>query len=168
VAQGLHPSGYGGDHEITRLVHHWGLPRVRPRDCTRCIESRRRCCCSREKSSSCRKLFGPNEKVLPVQLDVTDERQGSSGSQFRPRPLRSYRRACQQCGRGLLGAVEEASADDVRAVFSVNVEGLLNVTRSVLPSMRARKSGRIVNISSVGGFVAAPGWGESMPRQNSL
>ena len=43
-------------------------------------------------------------------------------------------------GRGLLGAVEEASAEEVRSVFAVNADGLLNVTRMVLPSMRARRS----------------------------
>ena len=55
--------------------------------------------------------------------------------------------------------MEEASAEEVHAVFAVNVEGLLNVTRAVLPAMRARKSGRILNMSSVGGFRAGPGWG---------
>jgi NAD(P)-dependent dehydrogenase (short-subunit alcohol dehydrogenase family) len=62
-------------------------------------------------------------------------------------------------GRGLLGAVEEASAEEVRSVFAVNVDGLLTVTRAVLPSMRERRSGRILNLSSVGGFGAWPGWG---------
>jgi NADP-dependent 3-hydroxy acid dehydrogenase YdfG len=57
-------------------------------------------------------------------------------------------------GRGLLGAVEEASAEEVRSVFAVNADGLLNVTRMVLPSMRARRSGRILNLSAVGGFDA--------------
>jgi hypothetical protein len=46
-----------------------------------------------------------------------------------------------------------------RATFAVNVEGTLNVTRAALPSMRARKSGHILNLSSVGGFVSWPGWG---------
>jgi NADP-dependent 3-hydroxy acid dehydrogenase YdfG len=62
-------------------------------------------------------------------------------------------------GRALLGAVEEASAEEVRSVFAVNVDGLLNVMRAVLPSMRERRSGRILNLSSVGGFGAWPGWG---------
>jgi NAD(P)-dependent dehydrogenase (short-subunit alcohol dehydrogenase family) len=62
-------------------------------------------------------------------------------------------------GRGLLGAVEEVSDEEVRAVFDVNVFGLLSVTRAVLPQMRAQRSGLVVNLSSVGGFVAWPGWG---------
>jgi NADP-dependent 3-hydroxy acid dehydrogenase YdfG len=62
-------------------------------------------------------------------------------------------------GRGLVGAVEEVTADEVRSAFAVNVEGTLNVSRAAPPSMRARKSGHILNLSSVGGFVSWPGWG---------
>src|SRR5215468_3612354 len=62
-------------------------------------------------------------------------------------------------GRGLVGAVEEVTAEEVRAAFAVNVEGTLNVSRAALPAMRARKSGHVLNLSSVGGFVSWPGWG---------
>src|SRR5215472_17340959 len=62
-------------------------------------------------------------------------------------------------GRGLVGAVEEVTAEEVRSAIAVNVEGTLNVSRAVLPSMRARKSGHILNLSSVGGFASWPGWG---------
>jgi NAD(P)-dependent dehydrogenase (short-subunit alcohol dehydrogenase family) len=62
-------------------------------------------------------------------------------------------------GRGLLGAVEEASPDEVEAVFQTNVFGLLAVTRAVLPVMRAQRSGRILNLSSMGGFAQVAGWG---------
>jgi short-subunit dehydrogenase len=55
--------------------------------------------------------------------------------------------------------VEETSADEVEAVFATNVFGLLNVTRAVLPHMRAARSGHVVNISSMGGFAQVAGWG---------
>ena len=62
-------------------------------------------------------------------------------------------------GHGLLGAVEEASETEVRGVFETNVFGLLRVVWAVLPSMRERRSGRIVNMSSIGGLVGLPGFG---------
>ena len=62
-------------------------------------------------------------------------------------------------GRGLVGAIEEVSDHEARTAFDVNVFGLLAVTRAVLPHMRAQRSGLVVNMSSVGGFVAWPGWG---------
>jgi NAD(P)-dependent dehydrogenase (short-subunit alcohol dehydrogenase family) len=62
-------------------------------------------------------------------------------------------------GYGLLGAVEEANADEVRAVYETNVFGLLNVTRAALPVMRRQGSGHVMNISSVGGYSSYAGWG---------
>jgi NAD(P)-dependent dehydrogenase (short-subunit alcohol dehydrogenase family) len=62
-------------------------------------------------------------------------------------------------GFGLMGAVEEASAAEVEAVYRTNVFGLLHVTRAVLPHMRNARSGRILNISSIGGYRGAAGFG---------
>ncbi|MBT3360903.1 MAG: SDR family NAD(P)-dependent oxidoreductase [Rhodospirillales bacterium] len=62
-------------------------------------------------------------------------------------------------GHGLFGAVEEISDAEARTVFDSNVFGLLNVTRAVLPSMRAARSGSVVNIGSVGGLRAIAGSG---------
>lgn len=62
-------------------------------------------------------------------------------------------------GSGLLGAVEEATDAEVRRNYDINVFGLLNVTRAVLPHLRRQRSGHIINFSSVGGLVASAGWG---------
>ncbi|WP_331371891.1 oxidoreductase [Sinorhizobium chiapasense] len=59
-------------------------------------------------------------------------------------------------GVGYFGAFEESDMDAVRAMFEVNVWGLANMTRAVLPGMRRRRSGTIVNISSVGGLRSVP------------
>jgi len=60
-------------------------------------------------------------------------------------------------GRGLLGALEEVSGAEARSLFDVNVFGLINVTRAVLPITRAAASGKIVNIGSRAGFEGEPG-----------
>ena len=60
---------------------------------------------------------------------------------------------------GQLAAVEEGEDQEVRAMFETNVFGLANMTKAVLPGMRERGRGHIVNISSVGGLVGFPGIG---------
>jgi NAD(P)-dependent dehydrogenase (short-subunit alcohol dehydrogenase family) len=62
-------------------------------------------------------------------------------------------------GYGLVGAVEEASLDEVRAQFETNVIGPLALLKAVLPAMRARRAGRIINITSVSGLAVWAGTG---------
>lgn len=62
-------------------------------------------------------------------------------------------------GYGLVGTLEECSMQDIRAIFETNVFGLMEVTKAVLPTMRAQKSGQILNISSVAGLVSIAGLG---------
>jgi NAD(P)-dependent dehydrogenase (short-subunit alcohol dehydrogenase family) len=62
-------------------------------------------------------------------------------------------------GYGLVGAVEEASLDEVRRQFETNVFGPLAVLKAVLPAMRARRAGRIINITSVSGLAVWAGTG---------
>lgn len=59
-------------------------------------------------------------------------------------------------GYGSYGAVEDVSLDEARRQFDVNLFGLARLTQLVLPIMRKNKSGRIVNISSMGGKVYSP------------
>ncbi len=62
-------------------------------------------------------------------------------------------------GYGLMSPIEEAPMDEVRAQFDVNVFGQLAMIQAVLPGMRKRRSGRILNITSMGGLVAFPNVG---------
>ncbi len=61
-------------------------------------------------------------------------------------------------GYGFLGAVEETTDSEVQRMFEVQVFGVWNVLRAVLPGMRAAGRGHIVNVSSVLGLTTFPGW----------
>ncbi|CAJ1496853.1 oxidoreductase [[Mycobacterium] holstebronense] len=103
--------------------------------------------------------LGDSANVLAVALDVTNETQAQQAVQAAVDRFGRIDVLINNAGRGLLGAVEEATDAEVRAVYETNVFGLLTVTRAVTPVLRAQRSGTIVNISSVGGFVSSPGWG---------
>jgi NAD(P)-dependent dehydrogenase (short-subunit alcohol dehydrogenase family) len=109
--------------------------------------------------ASLRARFAGNDALLPVALDVTDEARSGAAVAAALARFGRIDVLVNNAGYGLLGAVEEASADEVRRLYETNVFGLLNVTRAVLPSMRERRSGHVVNISSVGGFRSGPGFG---------
>jgi NAD(P)-dependent dehydrogenase (short-subunit alcohol dehydrogenase family) len=102
---------------------------------------------------------GSSKRLLPVALDVTDERQAGAAVEAAIARFGSIEFLVNNAGRGLLGAVEEASAAEVESVFATNVFGLLNVMRAVLPHMRAARAGHVVNITSMGGFAQVAGWG---------
>lgn len=61
-------------------------------------------------------------------------------------------------GYGMAGTLEEISAQDIQKIFDVNVRATINMTKQILPLMREQKSGYIINMGSVAGFVGAPGW----------
>jgi NAD(P)-dependent dehydrogenase (short-subunit alcohol dehydrogenase family) len=62
-------------------------------------------------------------------------------------------------GYGFLGGVEESSDDEIRAMFEVNFFGAAALMRAVLPGMRARKGGYVINISSIAGAFGGPAGG---------
>jgi short-subunit dehydrogenase len=61
-------------------------------------------------------------------------------------------------GYGMTGIIEEIEERDIRNIFNVNLMATVEVVKNVLPVMRSQKSGYIINIGSVAGFVGAPGW----------
>jgi len=110
-------------------------------------------------AASVQERFPASEALLALPLDVTDEAQAASAVQAALARFGRIDVLVNNAGYGLLGAVEEATADEVRRLYETNVFGLLNVTRAVLPAMRARRSGHVINISSLGGYQSGPGFG---------
>lgn len=97
--------------------------------------------------------------LLAVGLDVTDEAQAREAARAAVQRFGSIDILVNNAGFGVVGAIEETSAPQVERLFATNVFGLLNVTRAVLPQMRAQHSGRIMNFSSIGGYASAAGFG---------
>lgn len=62
-------------------------------------------------------------------------------------------------GYGLCGAIEEATQDEYMPMFNTNVFGVINLTKAFLPMFRERRSGAIINVSSIGGLIGSAGWG---------
>lgn len=103
--------------------------------------------------------FGKRENLLATKLDVTDE---ASVRAAIGQAIDDFGRIdvlVNNAGFGIIGAVEETSAEDVRRIYETNVFGLLNVTRTALPYMRRQRSGHIINLSSLGGYVSGAGYG---------
>jgi NAD(P)-dependent dehydrogenase (short-subunit alcohol dehydrogenase family) len=100
-----------------------------------------------------------SEDVLCLSLDVTIEEQARTAVGEAMQQFGQIDVLVNNAGYGLLGAVEETSSKEAKAIYETNVFGLLNVTRAVLPVMRKQGSGHIINMSSLGGYQASPGWG---------
>ena len=100
-----------------------------------------------------------SDSLFKAALDVTNETQVRSAVDAGLDRFGHVDVLVNNAGISLLGAVEECSGDQVEQLYRTNVFGLLNVTRALLPSMRQRRSGRIINISSVAGYSAYAGFG---------
>ena len=98
---------------------------------------------------------GPN-RVSMLMCDVTDE---TSVASLVSAVLSNTGRVdvlVNNAGVGLLGGAEESTVAQVQALFDVNLFGVIRMTNAVLPSMRRRSEGRIINIGSVLGLIPAP------------
>jgi NAD(P)-dependent dehydrogenase (short-subunit alcohol dehydrogenase family) len=96
-------------------------------------------------------------RAFPVLLDVTD-------FDAIPEAIANARRDVGQidvlvnnAGYGHEGVVEESSLDELRAQFDANVFGAVAMIKAVLPGMRECRSGHIINVTSMGGFITMPG-----------
>jgi len=98
-----------------------------------------------------------SDRVLGVALDVTQTSQITAAVETAVRHFGGIDVLVNNAGRGLLGALEEISDDEARSLFDLNVFGLINMTRAVLPVMRAAGAGKLVHIGSRSGFEGEPG-----------
>ena len=94
--------------------------------------------------------------VTLVEMDVRDDASVQAGIHTVIDQARRIDVLVNSAGVTLLGAMEETSLAEARSLFDTNLFGLLRVIKTTLPHMRAQRSGRIVNVSSVLGFLPAP------------
>lgn len=94
--------------------------------------------------------------VQYIEMDVRDDASVQRGIQSVIDQAGRIDVLVNNAGMALMGAVEETSLAEASSLFDTNVLSVLRVTQAVLPQMRIQRSGRIVNVSSVLGFLPAP------------
>jgi NAD(P)-dependent dehydrogenase (short-subunit alcohol dehydrogenase family) len=99
------------------------------------------------------------DRGLVLALDVTKQSDVDAAVEQAIAKFGQIDVLVNNAGYGTVGAVEEQSEDEFRPMFETNVFGLIRMTQAVLPHMRARGAGHILNLSSIGGLVASPGFG---------
>lgn len=114
---------------------------------------------SRTKASLIKQL-GEKKNLLALEVEVTSEQSVKDAVKQTIDRFGGIDVVVNNAGYGQLGALEELTDKEAREDFDVNVFGTLNVIRAVTPHLRAKRSGQIYNIGSVGGFYGDfPGWG---------
>ena len=97
---------------------------------------------------------GHGERALVLPLDVTQRAQIDAVVAAAKQRFGRIDVLVNNAGYGYLAAIEEGEDDAVRAMFETNVFALVDITKAVLPTMRAQGNGLIVNVSSIGGLTS--------------
>ena len=98
-------------------------------------------------------------EVLALKLDVTDQGQIDAAIKATEEKFGRIDVLVNNAGIGYFAAVEESEEDQIRRMFEINVFGLSRMIHAVLPGMRERRKGFIVNLSSIGGLRSFPSIG---------
>ena len=101
-----------------------------------------------------------NDQVLVLKLDVTQPDQVAAAVKTAEARFGGIDVLVNNAGIGYFAAIEEGDAAEVRKMFDVNVFGLTAMVQAVLPGMRRRNRGCIVNLSSLGGLRGMPALGQ--------
>jgi NAD(P)-dependent dehydrogenase (short-subunit alcohol dehydrogenase family) len=104
--------------------------------------------------------YGATDKVLVLELDVTQPDQVAAAIKAVQTRFGGIDVLVNNAGIGYFAAIEEGEEAEVRKMFEVNVFGLSRMTQAVLPGMRKRRSGCIVNVASLGGIRGMPALGQ--------
>ncbi|MDB5360646.1 MAG: short-chain dehydrogenase/reductase [Rhodospirillales bacterium] len=135
-------TGFG--HELAKLVlARGGRAVVTARDKTRLADLVR----------------GAGDRALALSLDVTDQGQIDAAAKAAEAHFGAIDVLVNNAGYGYQASIEEGVDAEIRAQFDANVFGLFAMTRTVLPGMRARRKGHIINITSMAGFIGFQGSG---------
>ncbi len=102
---------------------------------------------------------GHEAQVEVLELDVTKPEQVEKAVAAALKRFGHVDVLVNNAGYGITGAVEEVSAEEYMPMFETNLFGLITVTKALLPQFRERRSGNILNLSSIGGLIGLPGWG---------
>jgi len=104
-------------------------------------------------------VAGYPDTSLALALDVTNVQQIGNAITQSLAKFGQIDVLVNNAGIGYFSSIEEADEIEIRKMFEINVFGLAHMTQAVLPHMRARKSGHILNIASIGGLRSFPGVG---------
>ena len=121
------------------------------------------------------KAIGAHDRLLTVALDITDPRASTAAAEAAVDRFGRIDVLVNNAGNFYAGYFENISADHFRAQMETNFFGPLNVTRAILPIMRARRAGQVITVSSLAGLIgqefvvayaaskfALEGWMESL------
>ncbi|RYZ54039.1 MAG: SDR family NAD(P)-dependent oxidoreductase [Chitinophagaceae bacterium] len=102
---------------------------------------------------SLEKEVGKPAGFLPLEVQLTDEKSVSAAIVKTIETFGGIDVVVNNAGYGQIGTLEELSDDEARRNFDVNVFGALNVIRGVMPHFRSKRSGHIINVSSIAGML---------------